>query len=291
MAYFFGGKQLEPGKSFSAGGTMFPENYLDLSTREEKEALGITEQEDPKPIRMAGEGPTPSTEETSITNTSVAPTEKTFSTNVPTPISSPKADLADSSFKPRYAGDRFTIQENGLNYTKPANLKGGSLRYKGSDDTPSLPTDFLPNTPTFNPPPAKTPTYTPSQPKQEPFDYDKVTRDLGEMIKGLVPTPTPTPTPPPKPTPPPTPTPTPTPAPTPAPQPTRNFNPDIQNPQTAEDAVNYLYQTQLGRKPALAETQSWLQTSELADRSLTPEEWASLTKSFQTSAEYAAARR
>ena len=276
MAYFFGGKQLEPGKSFSAGGTMFPENYLDLSTREEKEALGITEQEDPKPIRMAGEGPTPSAEETSITNTSAPAAEKISPANVPTPISSPKADLADSSFKPRYAGDRFTIQGDGLSYTKPANLKGGSLRYKGSDDAPSLPTNFLPTTPTVNPPtvnppPSNSPTYTPIQPRQEPFDYDKVTRDLGEMMKGLIPKPQP--------------------APQPAPQPTRNFNPDIQNPQTAEDAVNYLYQTQLGRKPALAETQSWLQTNELADRSLTPEEWASLTKSFQTSAEYASVRR
>jgi hypothetical protein len=44
VAYFFGGKRLEPGKPFSAGDTMFPENYLDLSTPEEKKALGITEQ-------------------------------------------------------------------------------------------------------------------------------------------------------------------------------------------------------------------------------------------------------
>ena len=69
MAYFFGGKQLEPGKPFSAGGTMFPGNYLDLSTLEEKKALGITEQEDPEPFRIAGDGPTPSTEENSLTNT------------------------------------------------------------------------------------------------------------------------------------------------------------------------------------------------------------------------------
>ena len=69
MAYFFGGQRLEPGKPFSAGDTMFPENYLDLSTPEEKKALGITEQEDPEPIRMAGEGPASSTEETSPTNT------------------------------------------------------------------------------------------------------------------------------------------------------------------------------------------------------------------------------
>jgi hypothetical protein len=57
MAYFFGGKQLEPGKPFSAGGTTFPGNYLDLSTPEEKKALGITEQKDAEPIRIAGEGP------------------------------------------------------------------------------------------------------------------------------------------------------------------------------------------------------------------------------------------
>ena len=76
MAYFFGGKQLEPGKSFSAGGTMFPENYLDLSTLEEKEALGITEQEDPEPIHMAGEGPTSPTEKVSLTSTPAPSTEE-----------------------------------------------------------------------------------------------------------------------------------------------------------------------------------------------------------------------
>ena len=78
---------------------------------------------------------------------------------------------------------------------------------------------------------------------------------------------------------------------TPAPAPERNYTPDNPNPQSAEEAVKYLYQTQLGRKPEEGETKSWLNTSELADKSLTEDEWASLKASFQASPEYASIKR
>jgi len=66
----------------------------------------------------------------------------------------------------------------------------------------------------------------------------------------------------------------------------RNFTPTNSNPQTSEDAVNNLYQTNLGRTPSKEEAQYWLNTPEFADKGLTSDEWSSLTKSFQASPEY-----
>lgn len=159
MAYFFGGKRLEPGKPFSAGDTMFPENYLDLSTPEEKKALGITEQEDPEPIRMAGEGPASSTKETSPINTNNTTSfpEADLDASTKQFLDSLGQDFFDQFVKPQYAGDRFNIQEGRLNYNKPEHQKGGVIRYARPDKVTPPPTEFLPttgDTPKVTTPPA-----------------------------------------------------------------------------------------------------------------------------------------
>jgi len=182
VAYFFGGKRLEPGKPFSAGDTMFPENYLDLSTPEEKKALGITEQEDPEPIRMAGEGPTSSVEETSPTKTADTTSfpETDIDDSTKQFLDSLGQDFFDQYVKPQYAGDKFNVQEGRLRYNKPEHQKGGVIRYARPDKITPPPTEFLPTTgetpakpttpttpttPTFTPPPGTSPSITyPSAP-------------------------------------------------------------------------------------------------------------------------------
>lgn len=73
--------------------------------------------------------------------------------------------------------------------------------------------------------------------------------------------------------------------------PTRNFTPENPNPQTPEEAVKYLYQTQLGRTPSQQEAGYWLGNAAFADKGLTPQEWSDLTAGFQASPEYASLRR
>jgi hypothetical protein len=148
MAYFFGGKQLEPGKPFSAGGTTFPGNYLDLSTPEEKKALGITEQKDAEPIRIAGEGPSSPTEETSPTNTANTTSfpETDIDDSTKQFLDSLGQNFFDQYLKPQYAGDKFKVQEGRLNYNKPETQKGGVIRYARPDKIAPLPTAFLPTT-------------------------------------------------------------------------------------------------------------------------------------------------
>lgn len=80
-------------------------------------------------------------------------------------------------------------------------------------------------------------------------------------------------------------------APAPAPTPARSFTPSNPNPQTAEEAIKYLYQTQLGRTPAQSEVSTWLTNPAFADRSLTANEWKTVTSQFQSSPEYASIRR
>jgi hypothetical protein len=75
------------------------------------------------------------------------------------------------------------------------------------------------------------------------------------------------------------------------PAPTRNFTPENPNPQTPEEAVKYLYQTQLGRTPSSEEAGYWLGNAAFADKGLSQEEWANLRTSFQMSPEYASLRR
>ena len=93
------------------------------------------------------------------------------------------------------------------------------------------------------------------------------------------------------PTPTPAPAPAPTPAPAPAPAPTRSFTPENPNPQTPEEAVKYLYQTQLGRTPSSSEVSSWTANPVFADRGLDKNEWSQLIAGFQSSPEYASVRR
>ena len=45
--FILNGKPLSPDVAFTTGGIQYPANWLRLSTLEEKEAIGITEQADP----------------------------------------------------------------------------------------------------------------------------------------------------------------------------------------------------------------------------------------------------
>ena len=81
------------------------------------------------------------------------------------------------------------------------------------------------------------------------------------------------------------------PAPVSPPAPTRSFTPENPNPQTPEEAVKYLYQTQLGRTPSSSEVSSWTANPVFADRGLDTNEWSQLIAGFQSSPEYASARR
>lgn len=47
MAYIHNGKTLQPDRAFTINGVQYPRNWLQLSTQEEKNALGITWQDDP----------------------------------------------------------------------------------------------------------------------------------------------------------------------------------------------------------------------------------------------------
>lgn len=88
------------------------------------------------------------------------------------------------------------------------------------------------------------------------------------------------------------PSPSPAPAPAPAPAaPQRNFTPDNPNPQTPEEAVKFVYQTQLGRTPAASEIASWTSNPIFADRSLSESEWGSLVQGFRSSPEYLSLQR
>jgi hypothetical protein len=82
-----------------------------------------------------------------------------------------------------------------------------------------------------------------------------------------------------------------TPAQAPASAPARSFEPSNMNPQTSEEAVKYLYQTQLGRTPTSLETASWLKNPAFSDASLSASEWNTLTSAFKSSPEYASIRR
>lgn len=152
MAYFLGGKRLEPGKSFSAGDTLFPENYLNLSTSEEKKALGITEQKDPEPIRIAGVGPT---------------SEVNLDTSSKSSLDSSEKDLPEEDLEPRYAGDIFNIKYDGVTYKKPEHQHGGVIRGLGERVSPPT-SNFLPSakdTPATSTPPKVDTPITPTPPK------------------------------------------------------------------------------------------------------------------------------
>jgi hypothetical protein len=135
MAFQLAGQTLKKGSSFSAGGTMFPSNWLELSTPEERKNIGISETADTptaedaqEPIRLAGGGaPTSSADNA---DTSLEPSK---------PESGPGSDAEwntflealgagfDGSEPKEIAGNRFTVSETGLTYNKPS--RGSALSY------------------------------------------------------------------------------------------------------------------------------------------------------------------
>lgn len=165
MPYFLAGKPLAKGKSFSAGDTLFPSNFLDLSTAEERSSLGITEESDspstaPSETRLAG-----GNFETSVPTVTESPTE---GSNQPIDNEFPDLDDATKSYiealgqdffkaniAPQMAGGRFGADREGVTYRKPSNLKGGVLSYNRQDKIePPAP---LPQAPAAQTPAAQTP--------------------------------------------------------------------------------------------------------------------------------------
>jgi len=249
MPYFLAGKPLAKGKSFSAGDTLFPSNFLDLSTAEERSSLGITEESDspstaPSETRLAG-----GNFETSVPTVTGSPTEES---NQPIDNEFPDLDDATKSYidalgqdffkaniAPRLAGSRFGTDGEGVTYRKPSNLKGGVLSFNRQDKieppapitqapapqapTAQTPAPQAPSVPTtFTPPPGAAPqiNYPADTRPNISAPSDDNNNDDSSPPPPLVPTPPPAPTPDPTPTPTPTPPPAPTPDPTPTPTPT-----------------------------------------------------------------------
>ena len=73
--------------------------------------------------------------------------------------------------------------------------------------------------------------------------------------------------------------------------PATDFTPTNASPQTPEEAVKYLYQTQLGRTPTASETAGWTANPVFADKGLSTEEWGQLISGFQSSPEYKSLKR
>ena len=184
MPYFLAGKPLAKDKSFSAGDTLFPSNFLDLSTAEERSSLGITEESDspstaPSETRLAG-----GNFETSVPTVTGSPTE---GSNQPIDNEFPDLDDATKSYidalgqdffkaniAPQLAGSRFGTDGEGVTYRKPSNLKGGVLSFNRQDKieppapiaqapapqapTTQTPAPKAPSVPTtFTPPPGAAP--------------------------------------------------------------------------------------------------------------------------------------
>ena len=189
MAFQLAGQTLKKGSSFSAGDTLFPSNWLELSTPEERKNIGISETADTptaedtqEPIRLAGGGaPTSSADNA---DTSLEPSK---------PESGPGSDAEwntflealgagfDGSEPKEIAGNRFTVSETGLTYNKPSRgsaLSYGLNRVEKPVEAP-IKTDLLPTAPAApSKPAAATPppgggssvTYTPPAAYEAPKD-------------------------------------------------------------------------------------------------------------------------
>jgi len=193
MPYFLAGKPLAKGKSFSAGDTLFPSNFLDLSTAEERSSLGITEESDspstaPSETRLAG-----GNFETSVPTVTGSPTEES---NQPIDNEFPDLDDATKSYidalgqdffkaniAPRLAGSRFGTDGEGVTYRKPSNLKGGVLSFNRQDkiEPPAPITQApAPQAPTAQTPAPQAPsvptTFTPPPGAAPKIDYPSDTR-------------------------------------------------------------------------------------------------------------------
>ena len=279
MPYFLAGKPLAKGKSFSAGDTLFPSNFLDLSTAEERSSLGITEESDspstaPSETRLAG-----GNFETSVPTVTGSPTEES---NQPIDNEFPDLDDATKSYidalgqdffkaniAPRLAGSRFGTDGEGVTYRKPSNLKGGVLSFNRQDKieppapitqapapqapTAQTPAPQAPSVPTtFTPPPGAAPqiNYPADTRPNISAPSDDNNNDDSSPPPPLVPTPPPAPTPTPDPAPAPAPAPAPDPAPTqPAPTPKaqpqimamqRFFNPAMGHLQSENPSAEFL---------------------------------------------------
>jgi hypothetical protein len=144
MAFQLAGQTLKKGSSFSAGDTMFPENWLEKSTPEERQNIGITETPDTpvaedkqEPIRFAGD--TEPTQSSDNTDTSTETTKPEFG---------PGSDAEWNTFleavgagfdggEPKeFAGQRFSTSEKGLAYNKPTSGHGSALSYGHKGDEP-----------------------------------------------------------------------------------------------------------------------------------------------------------
>jgi len=193
MPYFLAGKPLAKDKSFSAGDTLFPSNFLDLSTAEERSSLGITEESDspstaPSETRLAG-----GNFETSVPTVTGSPTEGSNQPNdnkYPDLTDATKSyidalgqDFFKANIAPRLAGSRFGTDGERVTYRKPSNLKGGVLSFNRQDKIESpAPTAQAPapQAPTTQTPAPKAPsvptTFTPPPGAAPQINYPADTR-------------------------------------------------------------------------------------------------------------------
>jgi len=164
MAFQLAGQTLKKGSSFSAGDTLYPDNWLALSTPEERQNIGITETPDTpaaedkqEPIRLAGDVELKQNSDTSDISNEANKQESGSSSDTE------KNNFFESGsaneFEP-FAGQRFAYSERGLTYSnKPTH--GSALTY-GQNRVEKPIVAPIQTAPVQTPPPAKPADATPS---------------------------------------------------------------------------------------------------------------------------------
>jgi len=164
MAFQLAGQTLTKGSSFSAGNTMFPEDWLAKSTPEERQNIGITETPDTpaaedkqEPIRLAGDVELKQNSDTSDISNEANKQES--GSNSDTEKNNFFESGSANEFEP-FAGQRFAYSERGLTYSnKPTH--GSALTY-GQNRVEKPIVAPIQTAPVQTPPPAKPADATPS---------------------------------------------------------------------------------------------------------------------------------
>ena len=164
MAFQLAGQTLKKGSSFSAGDTLYPDNWLALSTPEERQNIGITETPDTpaaedkqEPTRLAGDVELKQNSDTSdISNEA---NKQKSGSNSDTEENNFFESGSANEFEP-FAGQRFAYSEKGLTYSnKPTH--GSALTY-GQNRVEKPVVAPIQTAPAQTPTPAKPADATPS---------------------------------------------------------------------------------------------------------------------------------
>ena len=132
MAFQLAGQTLKKGSSFSAGDTLYPDNWLALSTPEERQNIGITETPDTpaaedkqEPIRLAGD--VELKQNSNASDISNETNKQEFGSGSDIEKNNFFESGNANEFEP-FAGQRFAYSERGLTYSnKPTH--GSALTY------------------------------------------------------------------------------------------------------------------------------------------------------------------